>query len=472
MKAYLKQALSILIAISMLLTFAACGGNKKPVTNDDEGWNIDVDSNDSQSGIPDISTPTTSNVTTVTTEIKNADSLSWKQLVSLMPSELRGTTLNVYFWAEVRNNTGGQKVIDNFTKATGIKVKWTVGNYEQYNTNIAALINAGDSPDLIRFNSPNPARMYLCQDLKTATGYDFKGDIWDETTRDWFTVKGKTYGVHLKNSYGFNPYVLLYSAATVKNYDLVDPYITWKNGEWTYTKFKELCFQFSESRNRAGFMQSDGTDLFHIYGTDLIKFDGNKYVNNTSDPQVLKILQEICNNRDSGITCSGYRDFDLIENGTYLFLGNSVTAARRNDYHFTNLKAENNLRIVPFPQIEGVTNYQAIAETSSYGIPKGAKNSGAIYYFLRYYLDKENYDENMYFCNAQALEVYEWCVAQEKKYAGVAYEIVKSVNSHHGDLPDFIRLGGTAAQCKNELDSLAPIYQNAVDEANKLIAKF
>ncbi len=471
MKQNLKRIFCLLLALAMVLSFAACGDSNKPVDTDDDGWDIDHSTSGNLGDINNIQTPDNKDQI-VAPQVKDADSLSWRQLVAQMPKELKGTTVYVYSWNPIKDVTGAQKVIDNFTKDTGIKVKWVEGNYEQYATNIAAFINAGESPDIIRYNAPNPATMYLCQDMQKATGYDFSGDIWDKETIKALTVKGKIYGANLKNTFNNQPTVVFYNAATVKNNDMDDPYTLWKKGEWTFDKFKELCLEFKELNNRAAWMTSTPLDLLWVKNLSPIKFDGQKYTNNINDPKILTTLQEACNYHDNSIMAGAQREFDLIENGTVLFFTSNILAARRTDFHFTTIKAENNLRTVPFPQIEGQEYYQNMQESEGYGIPKGAKNPGAVYYFLRYYLNADNYDEDMFFCNAQALETYQWCISQKNKVFGTTGELTKSIGSEYAGLPDFVRKGGTAAQCKNQIDSVANVFQRAVDEGNKLIAKF
>ena len=41
--------------------------------------------------------------------------------------------------------------------------------------------------------------------------------------------------------------------------------------------------------------------------------------------------------------------------------------------------------------------------------------SGA-YYFLRYYLDVANYDQNTFFPDTTFMDVYKWCMKQDKIY--------------------------------------------------------
>ena len=181
-----KKVLCLILSIAMVFSLAACGNdNTESIVNlgGDEEWGIEVDapsgtesSTSSGNKAPEVSVPEDSGQSTTvkTPAVKNADDLSWKDLLAQMPSDLRGTTIKVYSWNPIKDVTGAEKVISDFEKQTGIKVDWTVGNYDNYESEIAALINSGNSPDIIRYNNPAAAKMYLTQDI--AINWGFPGD--------------------------------------------------------------------------------------------------------------------------------------------------------------------------------------------------------------------------------------------------------------------------------------------------------
>ena len=474
MKQNIKRIIGLFLIATMLLTFAACGEKKpnEPDINDD-GWDIAVSGN--QGGtVSDISVPdANSTAKPPVQQVKDADSLSYNQLVAQMPKELRGSTIHIYSWNPIKDVTGAQKVIDDFQKKTGIKVKWTQGNYEQYDTNITAFINSGTAPDVIRYNCPNPARMYLTQDMKAATGYDFSGKIWDSAVRDAYTKNGKIFGINLQNTFNQQPWIVAYAKSTVERYKLEDPYVLWKEGKWTFDKFKEMCLEFKQATGRPGWMTSNHIDLLSFRGLSLIEFKNGKYVSNVKDPKILQTLQEATTmHATTGIVSSALREHDKIENGTYLFFTDNIIGLRRTDFHYTTLKSNNDLYCVPFPTQAGQTYYQPLHETEAYGIPKGAKNAAAVYYYLRYYLDANNYDANMFFTNAQALEVYKWTLSQKNKVFGFAGELTKSIGNQYGGLPGAIRNGLTPEQVKTKLDEIENVFVRAANRGNELIAKF
>ena len=141
--------------------------------------------------------------------------------------------------------------------------------------------------------------------------------------------------------------------------------------------------------------------------------------------------------------------------------------------NYSNLKADENLYCVPVPEGFSDKYYQSYYEYEAYGIPKGAKNATAVYYFLRYYLDANNYDRNMFFCNTQALETYEWCRQQKNVYYNIDSVLTKIVGNENAGLDGYMRVSGQEAQLQNEIDKVAnPVVNNAVKNANKLLSNF
>ncbi len=469
MKINFKRILSLLLVLAVIaVSFAGCKKDKTKLKNaDDMTFEIESDDDSAEGGAEGGSEAGKggkggSKGSGSKGSSKSLDSLSWKELLAQMPSNLRGTTLKVASWNPVKDVTGAQKVIDTFTKVTGIKVKWEQINYDQYDQQIAAYINSGNSPDVFRYQHSSPARMSMAQDLKTATGQDFSGAIWDKSTKDIFTINGKTYGINLANTFNMQPMVVHYSASTIASNNMEDPYELWKKGQWTYTKFKQMAADFRQKTGNGGWMTSYRVDIFSMTGIQLITFDGKKFVNNAKNPAILLALQEACNNYQKEICTSTMREHKYLENGTYALFTDNMICSRRTDFHYSTLKANGDLRCVPLPQQEGKEFVQPMHESEAYGIPKGAKNAAAVYYYLRYYLNADNYDAETFFVNDQALEVYKWCISQKNKFH--YYDVYK-------DLPDFVK-EGSAAQAKTKLDEVSNLIDADVKEWNKVISTF
>ena len=476
MKTNLKRIFCLLMAAAMLFVVAACGNNSNASMPEfeDEDWNIegpDTGAGTDGGEEGDATANGGQQQGSSSGSNKGLDALSWSELVSKMPSKLKGTTVRMYSWNPAKHVTGAEKVIADFTKQTGIKVEWTEGSYDNYNSEILALINSGSSPDIIRYQTCNLYRMELTQDAKSATGQDFSGDIWDQELINAFTVNGKIYGVNLKNTFNQQPSAVFYSKATLDRYKLEDPYELWKAGQWTFEKFLELCREFKQQTTRPGWMTNYHLDLLDFYNLDFMTFDGKTFKNNANDPKILSTLQKICSYRETGITCEAMREQDKIENGTYLFTTDNMLCARRTDFHYPKLKEDDDLYCVPFPTTEGQTYYTRMHEYESFGFPKGCKNGEGAYYFLRYYLNRDNYDDKTFFCNSQALETYDYLMKQKRSYkiSGGICEV--AIGKSNCGLDNWLRTVGKSDQIKSELDAQIPNFERAVKAANETVAK-
>lgn len=471
MKKNVLRVLCLLIAILLCVSFAGC----KKKTNQAAG---DIDIGDDEVEALDASDISNEGVGGNTSETakekvsKGADDMSWSQLLSNMPAGLRGSTVTMYSWNPAKDVSGAEQVIANFQKQTGIKVNWVQGSYDDYDTEILAKIKAGDSPDMIRFNFPSPARMSLCQDIKTATGSECKGSIWDSTLTNAYTVKGKVYAVNLQNTFNQQPTAVAYTMSNIKRYKLEDPYVLWKSGKWTYNKFIEICKQYKEKSGYSGWMTSRGIDLLWLTGIKLFKFDGSKYTSVLKSPEVITALQKCCNNQTNGICPEAQSGSDAFEAGTYLFTTTNMLEGRRTDFHFPTLKKNNDLYWVPFPTGASATYYTNYQEYEAYGVPKGAKNGIGAYYFMRFYLNRENYDDSTFFVNNQTLEAYDYLRKQPNVNYQTERALTAAVGELYGGLTTWIRTTHVAEQVQSEVDKLSPFYQRAADQGNKIIANF
>ena len=471
MKNTLLRLVTLALALLMAFSLFACGGNSGDSDKKDSEEYFDIEGDDTKSD--DTSKDDSSNsgekapVDVKITPV-NGD-LTWSQLLAQMPKQLKGTTITMFSWNDAKEVTGAEKVIADFQKQTGIKVKWVNGGYDNYDTKLAALINSGDSPDVFRYYSPNIHRMSLAQDITKATGFDFKAATWDQDVVKAYTVKGKIYGVNLKNTFNQQPSLMVYNKSVIKKQKLKDPYTLWKQGKWNWDTFTEICNEFKEDTGLSPWMTYCHLDYYRFSGQDFIKFDGNKFTSNLSDPGLISSIQKMANYRTDGFTEKAVRERDKIEKGQTLFYDDSIIACRKSSPYYKDLKASNNLGAVPIPAISGQSYYQEYKELEAYGIAKGAKNPLAAAYFLRFYLDANNYDAKTFFASEQLLEVYKSCRAQKNVYCSHDFQLIQNV---YEGMTAFIMHGGTAAQVKNKLDELAPTINKIVNKANEALSKF
>lgn len=485
MKKRLSAILCLCLAVVMVFCIAGCGGTKNKLIDtetedfDIEGIMQDIDANTGTdaSGANGSGDAKKSGKVTAAA-IPGADSLSWKQLVSQMPKELKGTTITVDDWNASKEYTGSEKVMREFEKQTGIKIKWVVTPYDNYTTKIAALINAKNSPDIIRMYTNDPFRMYLCDDVQSATGFDFKGDIWDQRVNKAYTIKGKVYAVHYNNTLFQQPKVFMYHRSVIEKLKLEDPYVVWKNGGWTWDKFTQMCKAYlAASPNGNAWISYNGLDLMSFAGRQLIEYNGTKYVNNQNDQEVVKALQQMCNLSSQNILSKAMRDQKVFQSGNVFMMTFNSIALRRTNSNLMEAKADDDLYCVPIPTIPGREQVQEYSELEASGIPKGAKNPAAVYYYLRYFYDADNYNPDEVFVNKQAYDVYQYCRKKQQVFCNYdSYILVSSTgtesSSNYFGIGNYAPNGGAVAQLKSELDKIKPQIDLATKKANELLAKF
>jgi len=476
-----KKIVRILcLVLALLMAFSVVGCKKKNTASfDDEDGEFEVDWSKGK-GVETVDQSVANkNTKVVEAAVADADSLSWNQLAAQIPANLKGKTITVYSWNPAKEVTGAEKVIANFTKQTGIKVNWVTGGYEDYDQKVAAMINAGNSPDIIRYQHACIHRMALCQDIKSATGYACDGAIWDSRITPLYTVKGKVYGVNLKNTLVQQPFSIQYRQSLIEELGFEDPYVLWKNGQWTYEKMIDMCKAYKElyPNNRTPLMAYDHTDIIRMAETDLITFDGNKFTNNVKSPELFKALKEMCTLKKNGVTSSAMRHISFYEDGLVLFMFFNSISARVTNANMSNVKKEDDHYMVPLPDMGSWSpnaDTTVLAEEEAYGVPKGAKNGECVYYFLRYYLNADNYDENTFFVNSQALEAFKSMMSKSRFTANLSGSLLDVVDGGPGmaGLSDWIRQGGEAAQLQQELDTINPIVELATKKANEALANF
>lgn len=446
MKQISKKMLSLLLVLVIALGLVACGSS-------DEDKDNKGDKN-------------------VQGNVSNADGegMSWEQVLANMPAELRGTTITVYNWNPISEYPGGASAIKEFTELTGIEVEWQTEDFQTYLTKLGSIVASGkDVPDVVRMRSPLVSNFLNMQPIST-TGFDFSDAAWDSWVMEEYSVDGNVYGVNLANTHLATPGMLLYNKSLITKYDLEDPYSLWKNGQWTYDKFVQIMKDF-KAETSADYVCSyfDFSEFSAMYGVPgPITFDGNQYVSLLKDNNFVNATQKIVDLKNTDYLLAEWKAEEF-DGGKILFWSGSAIYARRMNSYFENLKSAGSLQVVPMPTIEGQEEYVLFSEVEAYGIPKGADNAEAVPYFLRFFLDRTNYDMNSFFSSNQALEVYDYCMNVENRLWTTLYgqESGFYETSSEADEFDIEIEKATSAQVLSVLDSTSAVIDQRIKRYNE-----
>ena len=474
MKQILKVILISFLVLAIVLGTAACGGENTSST-------VNVDSDSYEDEYEDLDTDTASGDDTVVSSVGgngggsggNGAVKPWKDILASMPKELKGTTVHVMSYRDMQNMTGAVKVIDDFTKVTGIKVKWETSVYEFYYQNIQAKIAAKSAPDVIILDNPDVAAFSLIQPISVC-GYDFSDPAWDTATMRSCTFKGKIYATNLKNSLHRQPRVFYYNKELLEKYDLEDPYKLWKSNQWTFSKFEQICKDYKAETGKPAWVPDDLDAYIRMLGVGYISFDGTKYVSNLKDPRMETGFKKMNEMISAGLAKDGFFDQEGFEKGNYPFFNTWIVGAGKTTTEYADLKSRGALGVVPYPAIDGQSKYYVdLASLQGYAVPKGSKNAKAVPYFLRYYLDASNYDENSFFYNKKVLEVFKWCMSKPDIVNTGCYAYILGASGHKTSRGDLFKQisGATSEQIPTILSQIAPLFEADVEWANRQLSK-
>ena len=474
MKNTLKTILALAMVLCMLFTIVGCGdgGSEASSQQANEDFFVDeVTQNQNNNTTSDTTSNSASTGNQGTNKVPIANKIggkTWKEVLASMPKKLAGTTVVMYNWNPAVEYTGAPAAIDAFTKATGIKVEWRTMVYSQYYTKLPALIASGENiPDMARLRGPKPDFIKNFQPI-TVAKYDFTDEAWDKNLMDLYTWGSKTYAVSLQNTHIGSVNLLYYNKTLINKYDLEDPYKLWKKGKWTWNKFIDICEEYNElTGNEAACGEGGFAPYLNCFGVSgAISFNGNKYSSNMSNSDFKKAHQLLGDlyNKDKLFIRGG--ENTVFNEGLVLFSTGTAVHGRQKNTYFANQKAANTLYMVPMPTIEGQKKYyQGYGEAEAYAIPNGAPNPQAVPYFLRYFLDGNNYELSTYFGNKQNLEVYNWCMNRKNKIFNYGYP--SALASGYTNLIEL----STGDQMETVINENKPVVEKWAKEYNTIAAK-
>lgn len=408
---------------------------------------------------------------TTNTKLQAGDTnLTWAEVKAKMPKDL-GKEIVFYNWNEASSMPGAEKAIENFTKETGISVKWKTASYSEYSTELAAMITTNNSPDIVRLRCQDPAVIPYLTPISDY-GYDFTDQAWDHDAMYFYMFNNKPYAAVLKDTPYFQPSVIYYNRDLVTRFNMEDPYTLWKAGEWTYDKFAQMCVKFSKTVGsqytaittiNAGYNYTMGV-AFSRYNPEK-----NKFESNMDSKDLLTAWQWTSQLNAKNVISETQIDYDGFDNGLILFYTDSLIAARTTHFYCKPLKAQGNLGVVPLPSIAGRDYLVNLSENEAYAIPQGAKNPKAVPYFLRYWLSSENYDMSKFYCDAQAKEVADYLKTQDYTMNCDAWMNKEVHGASHIEIGMALR-NSDPAQVKTVIDSYKPVIDTYVEMANEKIA--
>lgn len=305
-----------------------------------------------------------------------------------IPESVKGTTVEYLMNRTITDND--KKLVANFEKKTGIKIKLTYAEYGSYGETVANRVAAKNAPDIIngeRIAYPN-GFISLCEPLDAET-FKLDDPFWDKESMKGSLLRGKYYGVISTKSVYYDARMIMINVPLLKqilgnDYNTKSPRALWKSGKWDL----EALYDLSTTIKDAGYTPItyiSQYDFALASGQDLVKYDGTKFTSNLSNTDLRKAWEWFNNFRNSTGYLEEYNQNNFLAKKDVMFI-NTVY----NSYNKNSIAGMASFEVdaVPVPGVKGVTN--APCDYRTYSIAKGAKNPVGAAYFLRYLLDSEN----------------------------------------------------------------------------------
>ena len=390
-----------------------------------------------------------------------------------IPESLEGTTVRFATWIDHNTNESAE-VLKNFTDLTGINVQIDITPGMEYTSKIAALIAAGQSPDVLvnveRFPPILPLLMPLEDTIINPTD-----PFWDQEMTKMGTINGHSYLINAANSaWSFHSGVVVYNNRIFEDNGITTPATYVQEGKWTLDNFFKCAKELSAVCPLAG-VSIDPERFVGAYGDMMVKYDqeNQRFVNNCKSESVLKYWQMLAKAREDGYALIRESRSPFGEGKTGMFIGGAY--ALRKYGWFTEMDNDE-LCVTYMPKLDVNSDYPTFASTRGYGICKGASNADGAAYFLRYFLNMDNYDKSVVFRSDEAAELYEEInknVDYSKTYHAYAVEYMLYPENFPGILNSVFPelLNCTPSQVNTALNAASNTVDACIEKANEVIAK-
>ncbi len=395
-----------------------------------------------------------------------------------MPSELEGTTVKFATWID-HSQTDTADVLAGFEQTTGMKYEWVNVPQGEYVTKLIGLIAADQAPDVIVENGDFPNTLELLMPLEVeTTGLDVKDPFWDQKLNEVFTFGGKTYLVNGANStWNMAGGATYYNRTILEENGLDTPATLMEADNWNLDSLKKLVGQCEARTGLEGpAISIDSTIFLAMYGAAETRIDTatGKFVNGINTTEAQAALRWLLDLKDSytvhlAITSA----HSSLANGTSALQICGAYGLRNKPGWFYDMDIDD-LGFAPLPKLnKDDADYPWTCSTRAYGICAGSKNPKGAAYFLRYFLNGDNYDYDKVFKNEEAKNLF---IQNREKinYATANFNtgVRMTLYPDEGGIEDGVLgdlIWSDTAQFATNLESAKNKVDACVAQANKLI---
>ena len=410
--------------------------------------------------------------------------------VTIDMAKLKGQTVTMMMWREL--NVSEKKVLENFQKATGFNVKYSVVNQKEYMTKVAAEIAGKSGLDICAIQSGGmsiltsdtypssfPVGTYATmQPFFEVTGQDQNESVWAKSWMDPYKLNDKYYGVAIAGGWHTLSTVVYYNVDLFEENGITTPRELWKAGNWNWDTFMDAAKQISDIDDYYyGYAGRDSYAYMLSAGCDYVGYNGKKFTN-TSEDAKLKKAWEFSNemmNSGAQFKPDGSSNFpQLFLEGKFGMYGEGsycmLDIGMLGDYAYNKKDVDFEIDAVPFPSPKGETA-TAIHRGNLFGIAKNAKNPVAAGVFLRFWLDPKNsLPFSKTAINNNMRDAFEWINAESTpKKAFLAGGVLGYQDAEKMGNLTYRLLTEPSSQITSTIAMFKSFINTSVDQANKVL---
>lgn len=357
----LKKIIAGIMSVSMMFSLGACSGGS------DGG--------------------STGDTTTTAERTKEEDEVTVADLGEKYPNDVDISGQEIVWMADYdinpSNNDDRSVALTLFEDTYGGKVKWIQTTSATKFDDLANKIMSGDQVDMFPYEwncLPNGVSKDQYEPLDDYINLD--DELWSDVKymAESLSYKGKHYVIPYAIS---DPVCIQYSRELMQEEGLDDPYELYQKGEWTWDTFMDMMEQFvnnaDDGEERFGINGWFGQAVVQSTGKTIVTYDGSKFTNNITDPQIEKaelLLQQISQENLYDPSWKSY----FPEDGLTLFyaMGGTWSLGESNGKN-----PDGDIMIVPFPKDPDADKYYACANYAAKMLVKNSQRGDAVATYIK-----------------------------------------------------------------------------------------
>ena len=447
-----KRSLVLMTVVGMVLTLIACGSG-----------------NDTASQTSSQSIFNTSSKHTPTfSEIAKGYPQPSPYPYEAIPENIKGSTVRFATW-EDETAINSVVPLDRFHTDTGLKVELCHVPKSGYLNTLISKIASGNIPDVFVSDTGTnsfPLSLQIAAPINKVSSVNLRDYCWDAPLNEMTTINGNVYFVSSDGSPWANGTLVYYNKRIFADNNLKTPESYRRDSKWTWDAMLECARAIKSLGADYKGIALDPTVVPHIFGTSFIKYDQKTktFSNNVKDELLLKGLQQYNNAKSEGLLDGSLAAFENHKCGLLI----SGTKDLRTNGIFNNMDPED-IYYAMLPALTESGEGVFANDFRMYGICHKAPNADAAGYFIRYWLDPDNYDLQSSFLTPAAGQFYLSLTIE--RAGNKSFWFDEAVMSLNGGLDDIRNplLSTDQDKLKKALNSVSNKVDKAVNAANALI---